>query len=95
MLQRLKILFLSLVVVIAVFLTARTAYLELIPPPEDPTGSILVWHSWPEEETPILLDVVQRYIDLHPDAKIALSRVPPEDLLTRFEEAAGATAGTR
>ena len=89
MLQRLKILFLSLVVVIAVFLTARTAYLELIPPPEDPTGSILVWHSWPEEDAPILLDVVQRYIDLHPDAKIALSRVPPEDLLTRFEEAAG------
>ncbi|MBI1296166.1 extracellular solute-binding protein [bacterium] len=89
MLQRLKILFLSLVVVIAVFLTARTTYLELIPPREEPSGSILVWHSWPEEDTPILLDVVQRYIDLHPDAKIALSRVPPEDLLTRFEEAAG------
>ncbi|MEZ4638266.1 MAG: extracellular solute-binding protein [Caldilineaceae bacterium] len=89
MLQRLKILFLSSIVIIAVVLTGRTTYLELIPPPADPSGSILVWHSWPEEETPVLVDVVARYTDLHPDAKIALTRVPPADLLTRFEEAAG------
>ncbi len=89
MLQRLKILSLAFVVLVAIVLTSRTTYLELLTTPSDnPSGSILVWHSWPEEDAAALLGVVQTYTELHPDVKIVLSRVPPEDLLTRFEEAA-------
>jgi maltose-binding protein MalE len=89
MVQKLKILTITLLLFMAAALTLRTAYLELLAPHTDEVvGTILVWHSWEPDEALVLQEIIDKYDDLHPNAQVILTAVEPEDLLVRFEEAA-------
>jgi arabinogalactan oligomer / maltooligosaccharide transport system substrate-binding protein len=89
MLRRLKFLSITLLVVLAVSLTLRTAFLELInTSDETPGGTILIWHGWGEDEALLLQESANIYATLNPGTRVVLAYVDPDELLIRFQEAA-------
>ncbi|MBX3001635.1 MAG: extracellular solute-binding protein [Caldilineaceae bacterium] len=89
MLKRLKFLSIILLVILAVGLTLRTAYLELMnAADETPGGTILIWHGWDGEETLVLQEIVNIYTGLNSGTRVVLAYVDPDELLLRFQEAA-------
>lgn len=89
MLRRLKLLSITLLVIVAVGLTLRSAYLELVGSVDQaPDGAILVWHGWAEDEALILQEVVNIYMTVNPNTRVVLAYVDPSELLIRFQEAA-------
>lgn len=89
MLRRLKFLSITLLVVLAMGLTLRTAYRELVNASnETPGGTILIWHGWDVEDALLLQEAVNTYTNLNPDTNIVLAYVDPDELFVRFQEAA-------
>jgi arabinogalactan oligomer/maltooligosaccharide transport system substrate-binding protein len=51
-------------------------------------GRILLWHSWSVEETAVLEQILQQFMDIHPGVTIIATAIPANELLTRYENAA-------
>jgi maltose-binding protein MalE len=89
MLQRFKIISLLLIIIFAIILTLRTAYLELAPTPASRiAGTILVWHSWELDDAPALQEAANRFMGIYPETRVILTRVEPGLMLERFQDAA-------
>lgn len=56
-------------------------------------GRILLWHSWAEEDTPLLLQALDQYRQIHPGARIIAVQIPAAELRQRFEESAALGLG--
>jgi maltose-binding protein MalE len=89
MFQRVKIISLLLIIGFAIALTLRTAYLELAPTATTrPTGAILVWHGWEVDDALALQEAANRFMGIYDGTRVILTRIEPELMLERFEEAA-------
>ncbi len=56
-------------------------------------GSVLVWHSWEEEQAAVLDTVLENFVELNPDVNINTIYIPADRLLERYEVAAEAALG--
>ena len=55
----------------------------------DLNGTLLIWHTYPPEEAPLLNDLLTRFTSLNPGIKIVSEFVSDDDIT--FDEAAGKT----
>lgn len=56
-------------------------------------GTITIWHSWDETHLPALVDTVDQFQDLYPDVQFDVLYIPPENMLLRYQQAAGEGGG--
>lgn len=56
--------------------------------PVERKGTILLWHGWTEAETNTLASVLQKFNEIHPNVTVISQRVPAENLLRQYEQAA-------
>lgn len=57
------------------------------------SGRILLWHSFPEQETEILRTILAKYSEINPDVRVISARVPPSQLRSRYQNTAGQGLG--
>ena len=50
-------------------------------------GTVLLWHTWDEEDSLVLNRTVASFTDIHPDVKIKTTSIIEENLQTRYEDA--------
>ena len=48
-------------------------------------GRILLWHSWSEAETAVLEEMLQQFMDIHPEVTIITAAIPADELRMRYE----------
>lgn len=56
-------------------------------------ASILLWHSWTEEEASALDGILQKFNEINPDVRVISQAVLPEDLQRQYEQAASLGLG--
>lgn len=55
------------------------------PTPQVVAGTLTIWHSWNESETPGLVQIILGFQQLYPDVLFDVLSVPAQDLLARYE----------
>ena len=60
---------------------------------DDLDGAIIVWHTWPEPESLIIEDELNRFDEVHPNVTVVTEYVPLEDLQKEFEDTVTAGLG--
>ncbi len=56
-------------------------------------GQILLWHSWNEEDTATLTQILTKFNQIYPDVDVISQAVPADQLLKRYEQSAGSGIG--
>ncbi len=57
------------------------------------SGRILLWHGWEDEEAAVLEGLVNTFEQLQPDVNIVTAAIPPDELLTQYEDTAALGLG--
>ena len=47
-------------------------------------GDIMLWHSWREEDTAVLAQVITNYQAINPNVTVLAQRLPPEQIMERY-----------
>ncbi len=73
----------------------ETETAEAVEPTEEagPTGKVLLWHSWKENEIESLNDVIAAFNAQYPDITVETLYVPFDDLRGKFETASATGGG--
>ena len=56
-----------------------------LPPPSGLSSTISIWHSWSENDIPLLEAIIQAFQKIYPDVSFSLSYIPIDDLLKKYE----------
>jgi arabinogalactan oligomer / maltooligosaccharide transport system substrate-binding protein len=71
--------------------SAATAVIEATqPPPPTPTvvqGTVVIWHSWADEDLTILAGIIDAFQELYPNVQFDVLYIPAEELRQRYETA--------
>jgi ABC-type glycerol-3-phosphate transport system substrate-binding protein len=60
------------------------------PPVPTPTviqGTVMIWHSWADEDLAVLAGIIDRFQELYPDVQFDVLYIPVEELRQRYETA--------
>ncbi len=57
------------------------------------SGRVLLWHAWSETDTAVLNQALAQYEQIHPGAHIVAVRLSPDEIGSRFAEAASLGLG--
>ncbi len=56
-------------------------------PEEDPSGRIILWHSWTGDEAALLTRTVRQFEEVNPDINVVIVFWPENELLDRYQAA--------
>jgi len=56
-------------------------------------GTVLIWHTWDEEDSHVLNSIAASFTDIHPDVTIKTTSIREEALQERYEDAASEGLG--
>ena len=73
--------------------TLETTTPSHTPTPAYLTGTISIWHSWNEQELPILENIIADFSETHPNVFFDVLYIPVENLLAKFEYEVGEGRG--